>query len=153
VVIIPSSNKHGETAMTAIAQQDFWQEQADEPVIRIDGRVDPETHDAYWQAAFWAEAYYRDDCTYEDYAPAYCVGYCGHAQYGGDFDDAEKSLCANWVRIKGDSRLTFEEAMQAIRAAWDHAATIDDAMAGESVGAGVLAAQRGRQHQLAFATA
>jgi hypothetical protein len=107
--------------MTTMAQ-DFWQEQADEPEVRIDGRIDPELEDAYWRSVFWGEPYYRGDCSYEeDYAPAYCVGYIGFAQYGGRFDDAEKSLCANWVRIKGDSRLTVDEAMQAIRAAWDRA--------------------------------
>jgi hypothetical protein len=107
--------------MTAIAE-DYWQEQADDPEVRIDGRIQPGLEDAYWQSAYWAEPYFRSDCGYEDYAPAYCVGYVGHAQYGGDFDDAEKSLCANWIRIKGDSRLSLDEAMQAIRAAWDHAA-------------------------------
>jgi hypothetical protein len=50
------------------------------------------------------------------------VGYAGFAQYGGSFEEAEKSLVANWVRIKGDSRLPYEQACQAIRAAWDRAA-------------------------------
>ena len=108
--------------MTASMIQDEWAEQADEPEIRIDGRVDPQREDAHWQDAYWAEPYYRADCSYDDYAPAYCVGYIGCAQYGGRFEDAEKSLCANWLRIKGDSRLSLEEALQAIRAAWDHAA-------------------------------
>lgn len=102
-------------------EQDFWAEQEDEPAICIDGRIDPEMEDGYWQSVFWGESYYRRDCSWDDYAPAYCVGYIGFAQYGGRFDDAEKSLCANWERIKGDSRLTMEEALQAIRAAWDHA--------------------------------
>jgi hypothetical protein len=103
------------------AKHDDWKEQADDPEVRIDGRVDPEREDAHWQQAYWAEPYYRSDCSYDDYAPAYCVGYIGYAQYGGRFDDAEKSLCANWIRIKGDSRLSLDDAMQAIRAAWDHA--------------------------------
>lgn len=107
--------------MTAIAQ-DFWQEQEDEPEVRIDGRVRPDLEDAYWQSVYWAQPYYRADYSYEDYAPAYCVGYIGCAQYGGRFDDAEKSLCANWLRIKGDSRLSIEEALVAMRAAWEHAA-------------------------------
>ena len=111
--------------MTA-TELDFWADQADEPVARIDGRIDPQVHDAYWQTVYWGEAYYRRECEYEDYAPAYCVGYIGYAQYGGCFEDAEKSLCANWFRIKGDSRLTVDEAMQAIRAAWDHAAQVEE---------------------------
>jgi hypothetical protein len=80
-----------------------------------------QAHDAYWQEAHRHENYYRTGLDYEDYAPAYCVGYAGFAQYGGDFDDAEKSMISNWMRIKGDSRLSLDEARMAIRAAWDHA--------------------------------
>jgi hypothetical protein len=118
--MILANMRNGEQAMTAMGQHD-WHEQADDPQVRIDGRVDPVLEDAYWQSVFWGEPYYRSDCSYEDYAPAYCVGYIGYAQYGGSYEDAEKSLCANWLRIKGDSRLGLEEALQAIRAAWDRA--------------------------------
>ena len=110
--------------MNAIGQDDFWQEQADEPEIRIDGRVRPDLEDAYWQTAYRAQPYYQAGYSFDEYAPAFCVGYIGYAQYGGRFDEAEKSLCANWVRIKGDSRLTLDDAMQAIRAAWEHASAV-----------------------------
>ena len=60
--------------------QDIWQEQADEPEVRIDGRVHPEAEDAYWHSVYWAQPYYRAGTSYDDYAPAYCVGYIGHAQ-------------------------------------------------------------------------
>jgi hypothetical protein len=119
--MMPSMQQNTEKAMSASMMQEEWMEQADEPEIRIDGRVDPDREDAHWQKAYWAEPYYRAGCCYDDYAPAYCVGYIGFAQYGGRFEDAEKSLCANWLRIKGDSCLGIEEALQAIRAAWDHA--------------------------------
>jgi hypothetical protein len=141
--------------MTAMAQ-DFWEEQADEPEIRVDGRVDPDREDAYWQSVYFGEAYYRKECSYDDYAPAYCCGYIGYAQYGGCFDDAEKSLCANWLRIKGDSRLTLDEAMQAIRAAWEHAAQGSMSIDEEDealVDANVLAAQGRTARQPAYATA
>ena len=142
--------------MTAIADQDFWQEQEDEPQVRIDGRVRPDLEDAYWQSVYWAQPYYRADYSYDDYAPAYCVGYIGHAQYGGCFEDAEKSLCANWLRIKGESRLGIEEALQAIRAAWDHAAIapveIEEEEAEELVSADFIASQ-GAARQPAYATA
>lgn len=75
-------------------------------------------HDAYWRATWASEAYARADCDYEDYAPAYCVGYVGHAQYGGAWRDAVPSLRANWERIKGGSRLTADEALLAAQAAW-----------------------------------
>lgn len=74
--------------------------------------------DFYWASNYWREPYFRADYDFEDYAPAYCVGYSGCAQYGGRFEDAETSLCANFVRIKGDSRLTWSEAVGPIRSAW-----------------------------------
>ena len=85
-------------------------------------RPDAQREDSYWQRNFRRERYCRAEFGYEDYAPAYCVGYVGCAQYGGRFADAERSLCANWARIKGDSRLSPVEAMAAIRAAWERLA-------------------------------
>ena len=141
--------------MTAIAQ-DFWQEQADEPEVRIDGRVNPDREDAYWQSVYWAQPYFRGECCYEDYAPAYCVGYIGYAQYGGRFEEAEKSLCANWVRIKGDSCLSIEEAMQAIQAAGEHAALSEQRIREEEeelADVDFLSANAGAANQPVYATA
>lgn len=106
--------------MTA-SENNHWAEQEDEPVLSISGKIDPQLHDAYWQSVYWSQPYYRADLDYEDYAPAFCVGYVGYAQYGRSFEEAERSLCANWLRLQGDSRLTLEEAMLAVRAAWMHA--------------------------------
>lgn len=85
-------------------------------------RHSAQREDLYWSGIYWKEPYFRADYDYEDYAPAYCVGYSGYAQYGGRFEDAEKSLCANFARIRGDSRLTWDEAVQAVRMAWRRAA-------------------------------
>ena len=74
--------------------------------------------DLYWAQNYWKENYFRADLEYEDYAPAYCVGYSGCAQYGGRVEDSESSLLANFVRIKGDSRLSWEDARAPIRSAW-----------------------------------
>lgn len=140
--------------MTAMAQ-DIWEEQADEPEIRIDGRVNPELEDAYWQSVYFGEAYYRAECSYDDYAPAYCCGYIGYAQYGGKFDDAEKSLCANWLRIKGDSRLSIDEALQAMRAAWEHAArgSMADEDDEELVDSNLVAAHANAANERVYAAA
>jgi len=110
--------------MNATHDTAHWHEQDDDPDIRIDGRVDPDREDAYWSTLFRTEPYYRAGLDYEDYAPAYCVGYIGFAQYGGSLDDAERSLCANWLRIRGGSRLELEQALPAIRAAWRHAEAV-----------------------------
>jgi hypothetical protein len=85
-------------------------------------RVDARREDAYWQRWCRRERYFRPEFDYEDYAPAYCVGYIGYAQYGGAFADAEPWLCSNWERIKGDSRLSLDEARLAMRSAWERMA-------------------------------
>lgn len=141
--------------MTAIAQ-DFWHEQADDPEVRIDGRIQPEREDAYWQSVYWAQPYFDSALSYDDYAPAYCVGYCGFAQYGGRFEDAEKSLVANWFRIKGDSRLELDDALKAIRAAWDHAEQAPVEVEEDTedlVEAGLLAAHARQNRRPAYAAA
>jgi hypothetical protein len=97
------------------------------------GRADAAREDEHWRRAFWCEHYYSEGLDYEDYAPAYCVGYTGHAQYGGEYADAEASLCANWERIKGDSRLPLDGARHAMRAAWDRMAGGLEASAGHPV--------------------
>jgi hypothetical protein len=108
-----------ETPMRATSERP--QDEAPEAAPRVHWH-DVRQEDAYWQRAFWQERYYRWDRDYEDYAPAYCVGYAGCAQYGGEFAHAQASLCANWERIRGDSRLSLDEALPAIRAAWDRMA-------------------------------
>jgi hypothetical protein len=80
------------------------------------------TEEQYWRDAHCFEAYWREGFDFEDFAPAYCVGSIGYAQYGGNYEDAEKCLSANWMRIKGDSRLPYEVASLAMRAAWDRMA-------------------------------
>jgi hypothetical protein len=101
-------------------QQDTWSLDDDQ---RVEVSLqDVQQQDAYWERAHAKENYFRPGLSWDDYAPAYCVGYTGQMQYGGSFEDAEKSLISNWVRIKGDSRLSLDEAQMAIRAAWDRLA-------------------------------
>ena len=90
----------------------------DERDLALATRVDVNAQDADWHRTYTSEACVRPDYGYEDYAPAFCVGTIGRMQYGGSYEDAEKSLCANWERIKGDSRLPLEDARLAMRAAW-----------------------------------
>jgi len=111
---------HEETAMPA-TEHSFDDQATSDPGEAV-SRVNAQAEDAYWRRAFWRERYYSAALDYEDYAPAYCVGYIGYAQYGGEYDDAERSLWANWERIKGDSRLSMDEARLAMRAAWDRMA-------------------------------
>ena len=106
--------------MSGIAQ-DFDDTDLDGP-LSVLSLADAQEEDEHWSHAHRREPYFQSHLDYEDYAAAYCVGYIGYTQYGGTFEDAERSLIANWVRIKGDSRLTLEDALPAIRAAWDRLA-------------------------------
>jgi hypothetical protein len=114
------ANPDEDTAMPA-TEHSFDDQETIDPAAAVN-RVNAQEEDAYWRRSFWRERYYSAGLDYEDYAPAYCVGYIGYAQYGGDFDDAERSLWANWARIKGDSRLSRDVAKLAMRAAWDRMA-------------------------------
>lgn len=82
----------------------------------------PSVHDIYWRETYTSEPYYRSDYTYDDYAPGYRAGYETAGRYMGQnkrFDDLEPELRTHYERIKGKSRLAWEDAKQAARAAWD----------------------------------
>jgi len=81
--------------------------------------VNPAAEDSYWRLAYVNTPYYIAGRTYDDYAPAYRLGYGGWYRYGGMYDDSEPRLANEWEAIKGTSRLTWAEAEHASRAAWD----------------------------------
>src|SRR3954447_6318711 len=115
----PAKSEEGRERMPAVIE-----------CVDLEIGVDVAQEDSYWQAVFRRERYYREQLDYEDYAPAYCVGYIGYAQYGGEYAEAETSLCANWERIKGDSRLRLDDAGRAMRAAWERMAARAELSAG-----------------------
>jgi len=81
--------------------------------------VNPKAEDTFWQGAYINAPYYAAGRTYDDYAPAYRLGYEGWSRYGGVYDDYEPRLASEWDSVKGRSRLTWEEAKAASRASWD----------------------------------
>lgn len=81
--------------------------------------VNPTVEDAYWRDNHDKEPYYNDQYRYEDYAPAYRVGYENRSKYSDrTWDQAEPELRADWDRNKGTSRMEWNDAKQATRAAW-----------------------------------
>ncbi|MGI8601649.1 MAG: glycine zipper domain-containing protein [Verrucomicrobiales bacterium] len=82
--------------------------------------IDPTAEDAYWSSNFRREPYYDSGLTYDDYAPAYRLGYENYPRYRGRrFDDVESDLERSWDKTKGNSRLAWHKAKSASRAAWD----------------------------------
>ncbi len=80
--------------------------------------INPTAEEAYWREAFRSEPYYRSDLTYEDYGPAYRVGYTGPVRRNGEFEQLEGELKSDFESVRGKSRLRWEEAREATRAAW-----------------------------------
>jgi hypothetical protein len=80
--------------------------------------INPTAEEAYWREAYRREPYYRPDCTYEDYSPAYRVGYTAPVRRQGEFAQLEGELKNDFQQVRGRSRLHWEEARQAAWAAW-----------------------------------
>lgn len=84
--------------------------------------VDPKTEDLHWRDAYRERPYYDSALIYDDYRPAYELGYRARASLPqGAFDQAERRLSQDWAMTKGESRLTWEQAKLAARDAWDRA--------------------------------
>lgn len=87
-------------------------------------QVVPADEDAYWSTAYRDQPHYATGRRYEDYAPAYRMGYSRYTP-GSLRDDDWMPDEAEWMRNKGDSRLTWPEAQAAMRAAWQRVAFRD----------------------------
>lgn len=90
--------------------------------------INPTEEDSYWRERSATTDYFGKskniyaDVNYDkDYQTAYRVGYENRANYQANtsFSDVEQDLKVKWEAIKGESRLTWEEAKYAVRDAWD----------------------------------
>lgn len=82
--------------------------------------VDPTLEDAYWRENYGKQPYAVANAPYEDYAPAYRTGYEGRVRYPGNaFEDSESQLATEYATNRGRSSLTWEQAKQATRDAWN----------------------------------
>ena len=87
---------------------------------RADELASPAQEDAYWREAYADEPYVRPDFKFEDYEPAYRIGYLGASRPdAGEFDDAEPMLREQYERVRGGSPLQWHAARIPARAAWD----------------------------------
>ena len=80
--------------------------------------VNPAMEDAHWRQAYAAEPYVNHAITYDDYAPAYRLGYTARSGTADSFESHEARLAQQWQATKGMSQLTWDEAKNAARAAW-----------------------------------
>ena len=83
--------------------------------------VNPTAEDAYWRSSYDRESYYEPGRSYDDYAPAYEMGWSSRASRGDSFDTVEPTLANEWATRRGSSTLDWPQARHASRAAWDRA--------------------------------
>lgn len=82
-------------------------------------QINPTAEDAYWREQHTREPYYSADRSFDDYSPAYRTGYEGRGLHADrSFEDAEPELRSSYEANRGTSRLEWNDAKSASRAAW-----------------------------------
>ncbi len=96
--------------------------------------VNPTEFDNHWSSEYKNASYYDSNRTWDDYAPAYGMGYHGKGAYRNrKFSDVEGDLERNWEKTKGKSRLAWSEAKGAVKDGWHH---VERALPGDADGDG-----------------
>jgi hypothetical protein len=82
--------------------------------------VNPTTEHQYWQDNYSTRPYVRSDAEFDDYKPAYQLGWESRTRHEGkEFHEVEHDLGSDWDKLKGESRLKWEEAKHATKDAWE----------------------------------
>ena len=90
---------------------------------------------AHWQEAHATQPYAKSEFGYEDYAPAYQLGYNSRGRYQTQsFDTVQDEMKGEWERNRGNSRLSWDDALPATRAAWHR---VERALPGDADGDGI----------------
>lgn len=81
---------------------------------------DPTVEERYWRENHSRQPYYQKGKEFDDFAPAYRLGWEGRSRYPDTrFDDAESRLATDYDAMRGDSQVAWGDAKQATRAAWE----------------------------------
>jgi uncharacterized protein YcfJ len=74
----------------------------------------------YWRVAHVNEPYYNSSFNFDDYRPAYRLGYESRGKSGVQAWDEQQEdiLRSEWQSSHGSSRLTWQDARQAAQAGW-----------------------------------
>lgn len=81
--------------------------------------VNPTLEEAYWRDNYHREPYYQAGQSYDDYAPAYRMGWSARDGTTDRFEDVEARLENDWGSRREPSSLPWIQARAASRAAWD----------------------------------
>ena len=85
--------------------------------------VNPTAEDAYWRESYLNQPYYEGGRQYEEYRPAYAMGWTSAATYPGEFDAYDAEMQTRWQNERGNSPLDWDTARTPARAAWDRVRT------------------------------
>ncbi|WP_038169558.1 hypothetical protein, partial [Verrucomicrobium sp. BvORR106] len=81
--------------------------------------IAPPGWEAWWRDVYLSEPYLDPTLDFEEYLPAYRLGYETHAwQTGTLFEDIETILENRWEETRGTSRLPWSIAKEAIKSSW-----------------------------------
>lgn len=96
--------------------------------------IDPTVEDRYWKDNYSARSYVPSGASFNDYGPAYRYGYETYPKYHGRrFDEVENDLANDWDRVKGTSRLSWNEAKYATRDSFQRVSdAVERAVPGDS---------------------
>jgi hypothetical protein len=73
----------------------------------------------HWQQTFTREPYYRARYSWQDFGPVYRYAFrCHEENPTASFEELEPRLEAGWDVARGSSRLAWQDARKAVRAAW-----------------------------------
>lgn len=84
-------------------------------------KVDPTVEEAYWKETYESRSYKKEGYGFDDYSPAYRVGYEGYATHspsGMTYQQAEPHLRSTYESTYGNSRLGWSDASPAAQDAW-----------------------------------
>jgi uncharacterized protein YcfJ len=88
-------------------------------------KMDPTVEEAYWKTNYTKRPYVDQDTPYDTYRTAYQTGYQGRNEHPGKtYDEVEAELRRNYEKSQGDANLTWDQAKQATRDAWDRLETV-----------------------------
>jgi hypothetical protein len=89
---------------------------------RITSKVNPSAEERYWLENYAEQPYYDPSYSFEDYLPAYRAGWEARARFpNSSFEQVEHELQREYGWNRGESRLLWQHARQAMLAAWEHA--------------------------------
>lgn len=89
--------------------------------------IDPTTEDAYWRDELKNRPYYDERFNYEsDYGPAFGYGYAMRSSNANrKFEEVEPELRDQWTTVRGESRLEWDDARDAVADAWTRSELIE----------------------------